>query len=48
MLGITILMIISSVNVQKNLITIGDFVIINTYLLQLYQPLNFLEQFTEK
>ena len=42
MLGITILMIISSVNVQKNLITIGDFVIINTYLLQLYQPLNFL------
>ena len=35
-------MIMSSVNVQKNLLTVGDFIIINTYLLQLYQPLNFL------
>ncbi len=41
-LGVTILMIISATEVKKEILTVGDFVIINTYLLQLYQPLNFL------
>jgi len=40
--GVTSLMLISAFEVKKNYLTIGDFVIINTYLLQLYQPLNFL------
>ena len=42
MIGITFLMVMSSLSVKKNLLTVGGFVIINTYLLQLYQPLNFL------
>ena len=42
MIGITFLMVMSSLSVEKNLLTVGGFVIINTYLLQLYQPLNFL------
>ena len=41
-LGVTILMILSGIAVKKNILTVGDFIIINTYLLQLYQPLNFL------
>ena len=41
MIGITFLMVMSSLSVEKNLLTVGGFVIINTYLLQLYQPLNF-------
>ncbi len=40
--GVTFLMLISASEVKKNNLTVGDFVIINTYLLQLYQPLNFL------
>ena len=35
-------MIISASGVKKELLTVGDFIVINTYLLQLYQPLNFL------
>ena len=35
-------MLISAFEVKKGSLTVGDFVIINTYLLQLYQPLNFL------
>ena len=35
-------MVMSSLSVEKNLLTVGGFVIIKTYLLQLYQPLNFL------
>ena len=42
MSGIIVLLIMSSLSVQKNILTVGDFIIINTYLLQLYQPLNFL------
>ena len=41
-IGVTILMIISASGVKKELLTVGDFIVINTYLLQLYQPLNFL------
>merc|ERR1739848_285284 len=40
--GVTSLMLISASEVKKGELTVGDFVIINTYLLQLYQPLNFL------
>ncbi len=40
--GVTSLMLISASEVKKGVLTVGDFVIINTYLLQLYQPLNFL------
>ena len=42
MTGIVVLMTFSGVSVRAGNLTIGDFVIINTYLLQLYQPLNFL------
>ena len=41
-IGVTSLMLISASQVKKRFLTVGDFVIINTYLLQLYQPLNFL------
>ncbi len=41
-LGVTILMLLSGIAVKENILTVGDFIIINTYLLQLYQPLNFL------
>ena len=40
--GVTFLMLISASEVKKGVLTVGDFIIINTYLLQLYQPLNFL------
>ena len=40
--SVTSLMLISASEVKKGILTVGDFVIINTYLLQLYQPLNFL------
>ena len=41
-IGVTSLMLISASQVKNGELTVGDFVIINTYLLQLYQPLNFL------
>ncbi len=40
--GVTSLMLISASEVKNGNLTVGDFIIINTYLLQLYQPLNFL------
>ena len=40
--GVTSLMLMSASEVKSGKLTVGDFVIINTYLLQLYQPLNFL------
>tara|TARA_B100001121_G_scaffold191477_1_gene167250 strand:- start:395 stop:1930 length:1536 start_codon:yes stop_codon:yes gene_type:complete len=40
--GVTTLMLISASEVKKGDLTVGNFVVINTYLLQLYQPLNFL------
>ncbi|HET9333885.1 MAG TPA: ABC transporter ATP-binding protein/permease [Gemmatimonadota bacterium] len=40
--GVTILMIMAARGVVAGALTIGDFVLVNTYLIQLYQPLNFL------
>jgi ATP-binding cassette subfamily B protein len=40
--GVTILMIMAARGVAGGGLTIGDFVLVNTYLIQLYQPLNFL------
>ena len=41
-IGVTILMIMAARGVVGGTLTIGDFVLVNTYLIQLYQPLNFL------
>jgi ATP-binding cassette, subfamily B, heavy metal transporter len=41
-IGVTILMIMAARGVVGGALTIGDFVLVNTYLIQLYQPLNFL------
>jgi ATP-binding cassette subfamily B protein len=40
--GVTILMVMAARGVAGGSLTIGDFVLVNTYLIQLYQPLNFL------
>ena len=40
--GLTILMIMAAQCVVKGTMTIGDFVMVNAYLIQLYQPLNLL------
>ncbi len=40
--GVTIIMIMAGYGVTGGTMTIGDFVLVNTYLLQLYMPLNFL------
>ncbi len=41
-IGLMIMMIMSGFDIQSGQLTIGDFVAVNTYLLQLYLPLNFL------
>jgi ATP-binding cassette subfamily B protein len=41
-IGVTILMVMAARGVVGGALTIGDFVLVNTYLIQLYQPLNFL------
>jgi ATP-binding cassette, subfamily B, heavy metal transporter len=40
--GLVILMIMAGHGVTTGAMTIGDFVLVNTYLIQLYMPLNFL------
>ena len=40
--GLVILMIMAGQGVTNGTMTIGDFVLVNTYLIQLYLPLNFL------
>jgi ATP-binding cassette subfamily B protein len=35
-------MAMAGADIQKGNLTVGDFVAVNTYLLQLYLPLNFL------
>ncbi len=39
--GVTIMMIMAAHGVVRNTMTIGDFVLVNTYLIQLFLPLNF-------
>ena len=41
-LGVTIIMIMAGYGVTGGTMTIGDFVLVNTYMLQLYLPLSFL------
>ena len=40
--GLTMVMIMAGQGVVKGTMTIGDFVLVNSYLVQLYLPLNFL------
>ena len=40
--GLTIIMLMAARSMAEGTMTIGSFVLINTYLIQLYQPLNFL------
>mgnify|MGYP006095848561 CR=1 FL=1 len=42
MLGITIMLVMSAYGIKNGNINVGGFVVINAYMLQLYQPLNFL------
>ena len=42
MLGITIMLVMSAFGIKNGDINVGGFVVINAYMLQLYQPLNFL------
>ncbi len=41
-LGLTGIMLLAASEMQTNGMTVGRFVVVNTYLMQLYQPLNFL------
>lgn len=41
-IGVTIVMLMAGYGVREGSMTVGDFVLVNTYLLQLYLPLNFL------
>lgn len=41
-IGVTIVMLMAAMGVREGMMTVGDFVLVNTYLLQLYLPLNFL------
>jgi ABC-type transport system involved in Fe-S cluster assembly fused permease/ATPase subunit len=40
--GLTLIMLMAAHGVQRGGMTVGHFVLVNTYLMQLYQPLNFL------
>jgi ABC-type transport system involved in Fe-S cluster assembly fused permease/ATPase subunit len=41
-IGLTVIMLMAASSMAAGEMTIGSFVLINTYLIQLYQPLNFL------
>jgi ABC-type transport system involved in Fe-S cluster assembly fused permease/ATPase subunit len=41
-IGLTLIMLMAAKSMAAGEMTIGSFVLINTYLIQLYQPLNFL------
>lgn len=41
-IGVTLVMLMAAKGVTDKTMTIGDFVLVNTFLLQLYLPLNFL------
>lgn len=40
--GLVVVMYLGSVGVSQKILTVGDFVLLNTFLIQLYLPLNFL------
>ena len=40
--GLAFVMLLAAAGVQDGSMTVGKFVLVNTYLMQLYQPLNFL------
>ncbi|MGH7080936.1 MAG: ABCB family ABC transporter ATP-binding protein/permease [Acetobacteraceae bacterium] len=40
--GLAVVMLLAAEGVRAGTMTVGKFVLVNTYLLQLYQPLNFL------
>ena len=40
--GLGLVMYMAAIGVQAGTMTVGQFVLVNTYLMQLYQPLNFL------
>ncbi|MCC0076586.1 MAG: ABC transporter ATP-binding protein/permease [Rhodobacter sp.] len=40
--GLVIVMVMAAVGVQNNLLTVGDFVMVNAYMIQITMPLNFL------
>jgi ATP-binding cassette, subfamily B, heavy metal transporter len=40
--GVTLIMILAGMGVVEGRMTLGDFVLVNAYLIQLYMPLNFL------
>src|SRR5690606_4330902 len=41
-MGLTAVMLMAAQGVGRGEMTVGDFVLVNTYLIQLYRPLNFL------
>ena len=41
-IGLTAIMLMAANSMKEGTMTVGSFVLINTYLIQLYQPLNFL------
>jgi ATP-binding cassette, subfamily B, heavy metal transporter len=41
-IGLTLIMLLAASGMRDGTMTVGRFVVINTYLIQLYQPLNFL------
>jgi ATP-binding cassette subfamily B protein len=40
--GLTVIMLLAASDMRHGGMTVGKFVVVNTYLIQLYQPLNFL------
>jgi ABC-type transport system involved in Fe-S cluster assembly fused permease/ATPase subunit len=41
-LGLILVMIMAAIGVQQGLLTVGDFVMVNAYMIQITMPLNFL------
>jgi ABC-type transport system involved in Fe-S cluster assembly fused permease/ATPase subunit len=41
-IGLTLIMLLAASGLRDGTMTVGKFVVVNTYLIQLYQPLNFL------
>ena len=42
LVGVTAVLILAALNVESGILTVGGFVTLNTYILQAFQPLNFL------